>query len=217
MASEATAFISTKETANYARLCRLLIDVGSQVLRTTFDKVYRPENLGTFLSRKPNHSVLLSLRKKQVLNAHQWEKLYPQSLVSSQHFDNTLVMVLLKNICGLVPPASGWDLPPPTENTTAVADIVRITYFRDTVYSYARGAAVDDKTFNLYWKDITDVLVRLGGTCYQNTINSIKAECMYSHLEKYYRELLKNWFQDDDIIKKREGRGEGKFDQTSMS
>lgn len=217
MASEATAFISTKETANYARLCRLLIDVGSQVLRTTFDKVYRPENLGTFLSRKPNHSVLLSLRKKQVLNAHQWEKLYPQSLVSSQHFDNTLVMVLLKNICGLVPPASGWDLPPPTENTTSVADIVRITYFRDTLYSYARGAAVDDKTFNLYWKDITDVLVRLGGTCYQNTINSIKAERMYSHLEKYYRELLKNWFQDDDIIKKREGRGEGKFDQTSMS
>ena len=27
-------------------------------------------------------------------------------------------------------------------------------YYRDIVYSYARGAAVDDKTFNLYWKDI---------------------------------------------------------------
>ena len=125
-------------------------------------------------------------------------------------------MVLLKNICGLVPPTSGWDLPPPSENTTTVADIVRITYFRDIVYSYARRAAVDDKTFNLYWKDITDVLVRLGGTCYQNAINSIKTGCMDAHFEKHYRELLKNWFQDDDTIKKREGRAEGRFDQTSV-
>ena len=218
MASEATtSFRSTKETTNYARLCRLLVDLGSQVLRTTFDKIHRPENLGTFLSHKRVHSVLLSLRKKQVLNAHQWAKLYPQSLVSSQYFDITLLTVLLKSICFLVPPTSGWDRPPPTENTTPEADIVRITYFRDIVYSYARGAAVDDKTFNLYWKDISNVLVRLGGTCYQNVINSIKTECMDSHFEKHYRELLKNWFQDDDTIKKREGRAEGKFDQTSIS
>ena len=214
MASDATtSFRSTKETTNYARLCRLLVDVGSQVLRTTLDKIHRPENLGTFLSRKPIHSVLLSLRKKQVLNAHQWEKLYPQSLVSSQNFDITLLTVLLKNIF-LVPPTCGWDRPPPTENIAPEADIVRITLYRDTVYSYATRAAVDDKTFKLYWKDITDVLVRLGGACYQNAINRIKTECMTSDFEKYYRELLRNWYQDDDTIEEREDRVlEGKFDQ----
>ena len=215
MASEATtSFRSTKETTNYARLCRLLVDLGSQVLRTTFDKIHRPENLGTLLSRKATHSLLLKLREKQVLNAHQWEKLYPQSLVSSQNFDTPLLTVLLKNICGLVPPACCWDRPPPTENITPEADIVRITLYRDTVYSYAEGGAVDDKTFNLYWKDITDVLVRLGGACYQNAINRIKTECMTSDFEKYYPELLKNWYQDDDTIEEREDRAlEGKFDQ----
>ena len=215
MASEATtSFHSTKEATDYARLCRLLVDVGSQVLRKTFDKIYQPENLGTLLSRKATHSLILKLREKQVLNAHQCEKLYPQSLVSSQNFDTPLLTVLLKNICGLVPPACGWDRPPPTENVTLEADIVRITLYRDTVYSYAEGGAVDDKTFNLYWKDITDVLVRLGGACYQNAINRIKTECMTSDFEKYYPELLKNWYQDDDTIEEREDRAlEGKFDQ----
>ena len=203
-----------KEATNYALLCRLLVDVGSQVLRKTFDKIYRPEDLGTLLSRKATHSLLLKLRKKQVLNAHQWEKLYPQSLVSSQNFDTPLLTVLLKNICGLVPPAHCWDRPPPTENITPEADIIRITLYRDRVYSYAEGGTVDDETFNLYWKDITDVLVRLGGACYQNAIDRIKTECMTSDFEKYYRELLNNWHQDDDTIEEREDRAvEGKFDQ----
>ena len=215
MASEATtSFHSTKEATNYALLCRQLVDVGSQVLRKTFDKIYRSEDLGTLLSRKATHSLLLKLRKKQVLNAHQWEKLYPQSLVSSQNFDTPLLTVLLKNICGLVPPACCWDRPPPTENITPEADIIRITLYRDRVYSYAEGGTVDDKTFNLYWKDIADVLVRLGGACYQNAIDRIKTECMTSDFEKYYRELLNNWHQDDDTIEEREDRAlVGKFDQ----
>ena len=90
--------------------------------------------------------------------------------------------------------ACGWDRPPPTANIIPEADIVRIMYYRDTVYSYARWATVNDKTFNLYRKDIADVLVRLGGACYQNAINSIKTECMNTNLEKYCQELLKNWF-----------------------
>ena len=131
-------------------------------------------------------------------------KIVSQSLVSSQNFDIT---------CGLVLPTCGWDHPPPTENIIPEADIIRIMYYRDTVYSYARWAAVDGKTFNLYWKDIADVMVRLGGACYQNAINSIKTECMNTNLEKYCQELLKNWFQDDDTIKKREDRAEGKLYQ----
>lgn len=212
MASEATTLFSSKETTNYARLCRLMVDVGSQVLRRTFDNIHRPENLGTVLSCKATQLALQSLRKKQVLSGHQWKKLYPQSLVSSQQFDTTLLTILLRNICRLVPPTDGWDRLPPAEDTGPEADIVRLTYYRDKVYSHSGEAAVDDKTFNLYWTYITDVLVRLGGIHYQNAIKSIKTECMNSHFERHYRELLKNWVKDDDTIKKREGRAEGKLE-----
>ena len=34
-----------------------------------------------------------------------------------------------------------------------------------------------------------------------------------TNFEKYYRELLKYWFQDDDTIKAREDRAEGKLYQ----
>ena len=37
MASTPPPFTSTKETTNYAHLCRLLVDVGTQALRDTFD------------------------------------------------------------------------------------------------------------------------------------------------------------------------------------
>ena len=45
-------FPSTRETTNYARLCRLLIDVGTEVLREVFDRIHPPIDL---------HKVLLKV------------------------------------------------------------------------------------------------------------------------------------------------------------
>ncbi|PFX14619.1 hypothetical protein AWC38_SpisGene21204 [Stylophora pistillata] len=49
MARALSPFLSTKGTTNYARRCRLLVDVGSQVLRSTFDKIHPPATLHTVL------------------------------------------------------------------------------------------------------------------------------------------------------------------------
>ena len=206
MASAAApSFHSTKETTNYARLCRLLVDVGSQVLRETFDKKRPPGNLDTVLSSPPVHAKLQKLKKKG-LNSLQWDKLYPaiKSSVSSQHFDITLLMVLLRNICGLVPPAAtGWDNLPPAADTTPEADIARIKCYRNTVYGHASEASVDDATFNQYWKDIQDALVRLGGACYQGAIDDLKKECMDPEIVEHYRELLKQCVKYEVSINER--------------
>ena len=50
MASAVPAFPSTKETTNYARLCRLLVDVGCHALRNRFDQIHSPAGLYTLLS-----------------------------------------------------------------------------------------------------------------------------------------------------------------------
>ena len=166
MACAAPTFHSTKETTNYARLCRLLVDVGANVLRGTFEKKRPKGNLDTVLSNPPAHATLQTLRKKRVLNATQWGKLYPaiKSSVSSANFDITLLMVLLRNICGLVSPPTGWDSLPAATDLSSEADIVRIKCYRNTVYGHASEASVDDATFSQYWQDIQDALVRLGGT-----------------------------------------------------
>ena len=76
MASAAPTFPSTRETSNYARLCRLLVDFGSQALRETFDRIHPPEGLETVLATPPAHPKLQYLQVKKILNPFQWDILY---------------------------------------------------------------------------------------------------------------------------------------------
>ncbi|RMX38576.1 hypothetical protein pdam_00023686, partial [Pocillopora damicornis] len=201
----APSFHSTKETTNYARLCRLLVGVSAHILRETFDKRRPPGNLDTVLSCPSIYRLLKLLRIKKVLNPSQWDKLYPaiKSPVSSRNFDITILMVLLRNICGLAPPVTGWDTLPLATDTTLEADFARIKCYRNTVYGHASEASVDDVTFNQYWQDIQDALVRLGGAGYQSAINDLKKECMDPDIEEHFKELLKQWVVDEVSIKER--------------
>ena len=119
MASAAPTASSTKETTNYARLGRLLVDIGTQALRDVFDAIHPPANLHAVLAA--NKSPLQSLRAKKIINLIQWGKLFPAipTSVSSRDFDTTLLMVLLRNLCGLTSPLTGWDALP------AVTDLSR--------------------------------------------------------------------------------------------
>ena len=196
---------STKETTNYARLCRLLIDVGSEALRNKFDGFHPPANLSSVLANPTVRKTLQSLGKKKVLNSKQWSLLYPSApaFVSSKQFDITLLIVLLRNICGLSPPTttSSWDKPPPVTDISPEADMVRVKYFRNTVYGHAEQASVDDATFNNQWTNIRDALVRLGGPSYGTAIDKLKTDGMDPVAEEHYKDLLKQLKKDDDDVK----------------
>ena len=202
MSSAVTSRPSTKQANNYERLCRLLVDVGWQVLRETFDRVRPPGSLHSVLADHQIHAQLKSLQKKRVLSTPQWSKLYPvfKSSVSSTTFDSTLLLILLRNICGLVPPATGWSNCPQVTDTTPAADIARIRFYRNTVYSHASNASVDDAAFSSYWKEIKDTLVRLGGACYRDAIDDFENEIMDPEFGGHYQELLKQWVEDDNSI-----------------
>ena len=167
MASATPATSSTKETTNYARLCRVLVDVGTYALRDYFDAICTPPTLHTVLTA--SEPTLQSLRKRKIINATQWEKLFPEipDSVCSKDFDITLLMILLRNICGLAPPLTGWDAVPDIKDVSREADIVRVKYLRNTIYAHAEHASVDDATFQKHWKEIRDTLVRLGGVKYK--------------------------------------------------
>ena len=215
MASAALpSFPSSKETANYARLCRLLVDVGSQVLRETFDRVLPPGSLHTVLSDPAVHAKLQSLHKEKVLNPSQWGKLYPfiKSSVSSKGFDTTLLVLLLRYIFKLSPPATGWDNLPPATDTSPEAGIACITFFQCTVYDYATDASVDEATFSVHWTNIKYTLVRLGGACYQDPIDDLEKECMDPELEEHYKDVLKQCVKDEASIKDKLDELSGKQD-----
>ena len=224
MSSAAPSIPSTKHANNYERLCRLLVDVGWQVLRETFDRVRPPGSLHTVLADPQIHAQLKSLRKKRVLSTPQWRKLYPviKSSVSSATFDSTLLVILLRNICGLVPPTTGWGNCPLVTDTTPAADIARIQFYRNTVYSHASNTSVDDAAFSSYWKEIKDTLVRLGGACYRDAVDDFEIEIMAPEFEGHYQELLKQWMEDDNSIEVKldeddRGKKQSKLDDLEKS
>lgn len=102
MASTVPTTSSTKETTNFARLCRLLVDLGTPALRKVFDDLILPENLQATLVA--NETTLQSLRTRKILNVSQWEKLFPihPSSVSSHHFVITEGLPG-RGACSLVP------------------------------------------------------------------------------------------------------------------
>lgn len=210
MATGTAPFSSSKETTNYARLCRLLVGVGTQALRDTFDKIHPPAGLHAALaSQQP---ILQSLRKRRIINPMQWGKLYPTiaSSVSSENFDITLLVLLLRNICSLSPPTTGWDSLPLVADTSIEANIARVKYYRNNVYGHASQASVDDSTFDSYWKDISSALVGLGaGVNYVNDISKLRTEGMDPDNEKHYVNLLKEWKKDEDTTKDKLGEIEG--------
>ena len=195
--------------AAFASMRRLLVDVGRSVLRDTFNSIHPPANLHGVLSSPSVLSTLQSLRKKRVLNPLQWGNLFPAvaSMVSSANFDVTLLMVLLRNVCGLSPPVStgNWDKLPPDSDSSNEANIVRIKWYRNDVYGHATKTSVDDPTFNALWQKISIAILALApGTSYSDyatSISQLKTECMDPTAEAHYKELLIVWKKDDDIFK----------------
>ena len=192
MASATSAFAS-KEKANYYRLYRLLVEVGSEVLRETFDKVRPSGDLDKLLANPRITAKLRSLWQKEVLSSSQWDKLYPsvRSTVSSKEFDTALLGILLISICNLQPPETGWNEFPPNTDTTIQADIVRLRFYYMMVHKLSKWAAVDDTTLNFFWKNIQDILVRLGGEFYRKPINDLKRERLDADCEEHYNMLFK--------------------------
>lgn len=202
-AATVTSTKERQERSNYARLCCLLVQFGTQALRNRFDKFHPPGALHSALTLH-HHATLLSLRKRRIINQIQWSTLSPTppvSSVSSEDFDITLLMILLRNICGLTPPVTGWDALPALTDTSLEADIARVKYFRNTIFAHAKKASVDDATYSTYWLDIRDTLVRLGGTSFEADINDLQTKCLDPGVEENYKKLLEQWKEDENNIK----------------
>ncbi|XP_068725712.1 protein NLRC3-like isoform X3 [Montipora capricornis] len=196
------AVIPSDGQTKYTLLCCLLVRLGSQVLRDMFDRIIHPQDLCSTLKREPVHSKLQSLKKEGILNPVQWSKLYPvkSSSVSSTGFDNSLLIVLLRTICNLSPPATGWDLLPHSSDNSCESHIVRLKYFVDAVLAHAEEASVSDAFFQKYKDQIQKTLVRLGGAKYEDAICEIEKQEMDTLDEEHFKELLKQWKEGDNRI-----------------
>ena len=103
--SASSAYAVSEEKTNGTRLARLLVDVGTHVLRKVLHSVHPPATLQQELNN--NRPKL----KRYVKFDEQWETLFPTSgdPPDSKTFDITLLHLLLREICYLTAPPTGWN------------------------------------------------------------------------------------------------------------
>ena len=182
--------------ANFTRICQLLLDKGSEALRRALHAKHPPATLATALN---SHRRSLLGIKYSVIKGPQWDLLYPATgTPDSKKFDITLLTILLRNICNLTPPATGWNVIPAAGDTSMSADIVRIKMYRNEVYGHIASAECDDATFKKLWQEISQPLVRLGIP--QQDIDKLKVTPL-SPEEEIYIEKLKKCQVFDERIK----------------
>ena len=70
--------------------------------------------------------------------------------------------MLLRSICDLTPPATGWDVLPSPTDLSLEADIARIKFYRNTVCGHPIQASIDNSAFDNDWKSIASKTWRGG-------------------------------------------------------
>ncbi|XP_001624522.2 protein NLRC3 [Nematostella vectensis] len=190
-------FPVNKDSENFDKLSRLLVVGGTQALRGVLDGFLPPSSLSTQLNHhyKTLHSLWCPPRgKRKILNNDQWDKLFPKHGLpppTSKDFDITLIFVLLRNICLLKPPSSGWDSLPASTDNSIPAHIARIKFYRNKL-CHVNNAAFDDVEFENYWKEISTALIALGIS--SDEVNDLKSRPSGA---TDYKALLQKWNEDE--------------------
>ncbi len=183
------ASLNLEEKGNFTRLSRLLVDKGTEALRVTFDAIHPPANLPAVLNG--NRTSLLRL-KPRVINDAQWDLLFPPfgNPPDSKTFDVTLLTVLFRNICGLSPPATGWNTMPLDTDRSPQANVTRVKLLRNQIYAHVSSTEVDKTAFENLWQKVSVALVAL--KIPQKEIDDLKT-CPLGPEEEIYVRTLKEW------------------------
>ena len=183
------ALRATDEKANFQRLTRLLMRGGLALLKEVFDRIHPPSNLPAVLSNSVIKTQLQTLRRNRVLTHPEWNCLYnpsgPGTYGKSTDFDISLLCKLLRAICNLTPPATGWDILPNSTDHSLEADLVRIKFYRNKIYGHNHSMEITNADFEKLWMEISEALLRIA-----SSISSAKRDEWKKSIEQFFLEPL---------------------------
>ena len=184
---------ASEEKTNGTRLARLVIDGGTHALRTLFCTMHPPATLQTVLSK--NLLRLQTLKLRRAIFDSQWEALFPSSGLppDAKTFDITLLHLLLREICYLAGPATGWNNLPIDSDVSSDANIVRIKCYRNEL-CHSISTGITNAEFKDKWDKISSTLVALGLD--QKEIDRLKTEPIDHDTERRVKAEVKQWTLD---------------------
>ena len=186
-------FDSSQEKTNGTRLARLLIDGGTEALRKAFHSFIPSSTLQTVLNKYL--ALLENLKKKGKIFDGQWEQLFPSTgdPPDSKTFDITLLHLLLREICHLIEPVTGWNKMPAETDGSLEANIVRIKCFRNDL-CHSISTDICDTEFEDKWNNISQALAALGLD--QREIDCLKTDPIDHDTKQRVDEEVGKWKLD---------------------
>ncbi|XP_071133711.1 uncharacterized protein [Mytilus edulis] len=185
-------YSTTKESSNYARLCRLLLDVGTDVFRYVFDNFAPPADLFIFLSK---HEA--KLKKKPNLREYQKKKLYPDNgKPLSNDFDISLLYTLLRETCNMEPPMNGWGNKVDPSDNSISANIEKIRQIRNDIYGHVLRACLQEYIFEENWLVLSKALISLGGQRYEQIIYRLRYVSLDPDSDEDYMRRFSDWVSE---------------------
>ena len=197
-----SVFNTSEEKTNGTRLARLIIDGGTHVLRKVLDSVY-PEPTLLANELKKNLIKFQALKSKRVISKDQWDMLFPTpGPPDSKEFDITLLHLLIREVCCLTAPLTGWHKMPADDDQSLEANIARIKCFRNELcHSVSTGIPNDE--FEDKWNTIASSLEAIKIGVYRKKIQALKNDSIDHKTQKRVDEEVEKWqqFQEPEDIK----------------
>ena len=197
-----SVFDTSEEKTNGTRLARLLIDGGTHLLRKLLDSFY-PEPKLLAKELKKNSVKFQNLKSKRVIFDHQWEKLFPPSgPPDSKEFDISLLHLLIREVCYLPVPLTGWHKMPADDDQSLEANIARIKCFRNEL-CHSVSTSIPNEEFEDKWNAITSSLEAIEIGIYRKRIQALKNDSIDDKTHKRVEEEVEKWlkFQELEDVK----------------
>ena len=195
-----SVYDASGEKTNGTRLARLLIDGGTYVLRRFLHSCISPhKTVGELL--QANLSRLQYLKSKRVIFDDQWKKLFPSSgdPPDTETFDITLLHLLIRELCNLPTPMTGWNKMPAEDDESLQANITRIKCFRNEL-CHSHSTGIPNTEFEDKWNKISSSLEAIEVDVYRKKIQSLKNDPIDHDTRRTVEEQVERWrmFQQQD-------------------
>ena len=186
----------SEEKTNGTKLMRLLVDGGTHVLRNLLHSVHPTDKLQVVLNN--NKAKLQLLRSRGVIFKNQWEMLFPASgdPPDSKTFDISLLHLLLREICHLTAPSTGWHNMPAEDDNSLGANITRIKCFRNEL-CHNVSTEIPNAKFENRWNEIALSLEAIKICVLQKghveEMEALKKDPIDHDTKRHLEELAKEW------------------------
>lgn len=171
--STVSYIIPQKATDNFLRLCRVIKEPCTDILRFVFSHYIKPSNLRTELDNN-------KIKIEKHFEVPQRELIYPATgnrTLAVKDFDISILYILLRNICKIPRHKNGWGRDPQAGDNSIAACIERIRLQRNSMIAHST-CMVEDTKFQDSWRQLRYCIVEIekqlfGGDLFQRCIDSL--------------------------------------------